>query len=125
MKPMRKDVWKTLSGVELPHTIVTSEEIETLQTIANHQRAGMPPYTRGIHENMYRSRLWTMRQYAGFSSAEETNTRFKYLLEQGQKGLSVAFDLPTQLGIDADNELSFGEVGKVGVSISSVEDMKE
>ena len=73
---------------------------------------------------MYRSRLWTMRQYAGFSSAEETNERFKILLEHGQMGLSVAFDLPTQLGMDADDELSYGEVGKVGVSISSVEDMK-
>jgi len=73
---------------------------------------------------MYRSRLWTMRQYAGFSSAEATNERFKLLLERGQMGLSVAFDLPTQLGMDADDELSFGEVGKVGVSISSVEDMK-
>ncbi|MEC7280382.1 MAG: methylmalonyl-CoA mutase family protein, partial [Candidatus Thermoplasmatota archaeon] len=83
-----------------------------------------PPYTRGIHETMYRSRLWTMRQYAGFSSAEETNERFKILLERGQMGLSVAFDLPTQLGMDADDELSYGEVGKVGVSISSVEDMK-
>ncbi len=125
LKPMRKDVWKTLSGVELPHTIVTPEEINHLQIISQNQRAGLPPYTRGIHDNMYRSRLWTMRQYAGFSSADETNKRFKYLLEQGQKGLSVAFDLPTQLGIDADNELAFGEVGKVGVSISSVEDMKE
>ena len=73
---------------------------------------------------MYRSRLWTMRQYAGFSSAKATNERFKLLLERGQMGLSVAFDLPTQLGMDADDELSFGEVGKVGVSISSVEDMK-
>ena len=73
---------------------------------------------------MYRSRLWTMRQYAGFSSAEATNERFKLLLERGQMGLSVAFDLPTQLGLDADDELSYGEVGKVGVSISSVEDMK-
>ena len=81
-------------------------------------------HTRGIHSTMYRSRLWTMRQYAGFSSAEATNERFKLLLERGQMGLSVAFDLPTQLGLDADDELSYGEVGKVGVSISSVEDMK-
>ena len=73
---------------------------------------------------MYRSRLWTMRQYAGFSSAEATNERFKLLLNRGQMGLSVAFDLPTQLGLDADDELAYGEVGKVGVSISSVEDMK-
>ena len=73
---------------------------------------------------MYRSKLWTMRQYAGFGSAEETNERFKLLLERGQKGLSVAFDLPTQLGLDADDELSEGEVGKVGVSISSLNDMR-
>jgi len=123
MKPMRKEEWKTLSGVDLPHHIVTSKEVEGL--LEGQGEAGFPPYTRGIHETMYRSRLWTMRQYAGFSSAAETNSRFKYLLEQGQKGLSVAFDLPTQLGIDADHELSFGEVGKVGVSISSVEDMKQ
>ena len=71
-----------------------------------------------IHSTMYRSRLWTMRQYAGFSSAKATNERFKLLLERGQRGLSVAFDLPTQLGIDADDDLAFGEVGKVGLSIS-------
>jgi methylmalonyl-CoA mutase N-terminal domain/subunit len=123
MKPMRKEEWKTLSGVDLPHYIVTSKDVEGL--LNSQGEAGTPPYTRGIHETMYRSRLWTMRQYAGFSSASETNSRFKYLLEQGQKGLSVAFDLPTQLGIDADHELAFGEVGKVGVSISSVEDMKQ
>ena len=73
---------------------------------------------------MYRDRLWTMRQYAGFSSAEETNERFKLLLERGQKGLSVAFDLPTQLGLDADDEMSQGEVGKVGVSITCLDDMR-
>ena len=87
--------------------------------------AGNPPYTEGIHDTMYRSRLWTMRQYAGFSSAKETNERFKLLLDRGQKGLSVAFDLPTQLGLDADDELSIGEVGKVGVSISTLDDMRE
>ncbi len=82
------------------------------------------PYTRGIQPNMYRGRLWTMRQYAGFGSAEETNRRFRYLLEQGQTGLSVAFDLPTQIGYDSDNKLSRGEVGKVGVAIDSLEDME-
>ncbi|MEC7272547.1 MAG: methylmalonyl-CoA mutase family protein, partial [Candidatus Thermoplasmatota archaeon] len=91
----------------------------------NVERPGHPPYTRGIHENMYRSRLWTMRQYAGFSSARETNERFRLLLERGQKGLSVAFDLPTQLGLDADDPLSEGEVGKVGVSISCLQDMRD
>ena len=114
----RKADWKTLSGIPLPLSHHPDEAVHDLPP------AGQPPYTRGIHETMYRSRLWTMRQYAGFSSAEATNERFKLLLERGQMGLSVAFDLPTQLGLDADDELSFGEVGKVGVSISSVEDMK-
>jgi len=81
------------------------------------------PYTRGVQPTMYRGRLWTMRQYAGFGSASETNQRFRYLLEQGQSGLSVAFDLPTQMGYDADHEVARSEVGKVGVAISSVEDM--
>ena len=84
---------------------------------------GEYPYTRGIQPTMYRGRFWTMRQYAGFSSAEESNQRYKYLLEQGTTGLSVAFDLPTQMGYDADDPLAEGEVGKVGVSIGSLEDM--
>lgn len=88
------------------------------------KQPGQFPYTRGIHETMYRSRLWTMRQFAGFASAEETNKRFRYLLEQGQTGLSVAFDLPTLMGCDADESASLGEVGKCGVAISSVEDME-
>src|SRR5678809_1074550 len=81
------------------------------------------PYTRGIYPNMYRGRLWTMRQYAGYASAEESNQRYKFLLAQGQTGLSVAFDLPTQIGYDADDPMALGEVGKVGVSISSLDDM--
>ncbi len=88
---------------------------------------GLPgeyPFTRGVQPTMYRGRLWTMRQYAGFGTAAETNERFRYLLEQGQTGLSVAFDLPTQMGYDADHEMAEGEVGRVGVSICSVEDMK-
>jgi len=84
---------------------------------------GAFPYTRGVQPTMYRGRLWTMRQYAGFGSAEDTNKRYRYLLEQGQTGLSVAFDLPTQMGYDADAPAAYGEVGKVGVSISSVEDL--
>ena len=83
------------------------------------------PYTRGIHPTMYRSRLWTMRQYAGFGSAAETNKRYRFLLEQGQTGLSVAFDLPTQMGYDPDAPLAHGEVGKVGVSIASLEDTED
>lgn len=87
-------------------------------------QAGEFPYTRGIYRDMYRSRLWTMRQYAGFGSAEESNERYKYLLSQGTTGLSVAFDLPTQMGMDADHALAMGEVGRVGVSISSLADMQ-
>jgi len=85
---------------------------------------GQPPYTRGIHSTMYRGRLWTMRQFAGFGSAEDTNRRFRYLLSQGQTGLSVAFDLPTLMGYDSDHPLSEGEVGKCGVAISSLADME-
>jgi methylmalonyl-CoA mutase N-terminal domain/subunit len=85
---------------------------------------GQFPFTRGIQPTMYRGRLWTMRQYAGFAGAEESNRRYRYLLEQGQTGISVAFDLPTQLGYDSDHDLSLGEVGKVGVAISSLEDME-
>src|SRR4029079_2052366 len=81
------------------------------------------PYTRGIYPNMYRGRLWTMRQYAGYATAEESNGRYKYLLAQGTTGLSVAFDLPTQLGLDSDDPLAQGEVGKVGVAIDSLDDM--
>ncbi len=90
-------------------------------------RLGMPgeyPFTRGLHPAMYRGRLWTMRQYAGFSTAAESNRRYRYLLEQGQTGLSVAFDLPTQIGYDSDDPLAQGEVGKVGVAIDTVEDME-
>lgn len=87
------------------------------------EKAGQFPYTRGIHETMYRGKLWTMRQYAGFGSAKESNERYRYLISQGTTGLSVAFDLPTQMGRDPDHPMSLGEVGKVGVSIASVEDM--
>src|SRR5262249_13466163 len=83
------------------------------------------PFRRGIHPTMYRGRLWTMRQYAGFGSAAETNKRYRFLLDQGQTGLSVAFDLPTQMGHDPDAAEAIGEVGKVGVSISSIEDMAD
>src|SRR4026208_1203485 len=83
------------------------------------------PFTRGIQPTMYRGRLWTMRQYAGFGSAEESNRRYRYLLSQGVSGLSVAFDLPTQIGYDSDRPLAAGEVGRVGVAIDSIEDMAE
>ena len=86
--------------------------------------AGSPPYRRGIHAGMYRDRLWTMRQYAGFSTPSKTNQRFRALLDGGQTGISVAFDLPTQLGLDSDDLQSTGEVGKVGVAIDSIHDMR-
>src|SRR6266480_3727044 len=84
---------------------------------------GQYPFTRGVQATMYRGRLWTMRQYAGMGDAEESNRRYKYLLAHGTTGLSVAFDLPTQIGLDSDSSLSMGEVGKVGVAIDSIEDM--
>ncbi len=106
-------------------------DVPTRETLADtnhpkqgHSLPGNPPYTRGIHSGMYKDRLWTMRQYAGFSTAKETNERFKLLLNSGQTGLSVAFDLPTQLGLDSDDEDSLGEVGKVGVPIDTLEDME-
>src|SRR5512138_3410624 len=92
------------------------------------QQVGYPgqyPFTRGVQTTMYRGRLWTMRQYAGYATAEESNARYRYLLQQGQTGLSVAFDLPTQIGYDADDPMALGEVGKVGVSIDTVEDMEQ
>src|SRR3989440_7783640 len=109
---------------------ITVPDLSTEEDLAGqdlHTRLGYPgefPFTRGIHPGMYRSRLWTMRQYAGFASAEESNKRYHFLLSQGTTGLSVAFDLPTQMGYDSDNPISEGEVGKVGVSISSLEDME-
>ena len=87
-------------------------------------RPGEFPYTRGIYPEMYRRRPWTMRQYAGFGSAEESNRRYRYLISQGTTGLSVAFDLPTQIGLDSDHPLARGEVGRVGVAISSLADME-
>ena len=89
-----------------------------------HELPGEYPFTRGIHPDMYRARLWTMRQYAGFGTAEESNRRYRYLLSQGITGLSVAFDLPTQMGMDSDHALAAGEVGRVGVAICSLADME-
>ncbi|HLH63610.1 MAG TPA: methylmalonyl-CoA mutase family protein [Ktedonobacteraceae bacterium] len=119
----RQDSFVTSSGIEIPD-LPTGEDLRGFDA---HDKLGYPgefPFTRGIHPGMYRSRLWTMRQYAGFGTAEESNKRYHFLLSQGTTGLSVAFDLPTQMGYDADNPLAEGEVGKVGVSISSLEDME-
>ena len=116
---MSTDTFKTDSGI--PVKRVYSKKIAS-DNIDN-EEPGKFPYTRGLYPNMYRERLWTMRQYSGFGSAEETNKRFKFLLEHGQTGLSLAFDLPTQTGRDSDDPQSEGEVGRTGVSISSIEDM--
>ncbi|SFA72287.1 methylmalonyl-CoA mutase, N-terminal domain [Lentibacillus halodurans] len=120
--PERKASFTTSSDLEIDR-LYHPEENEAYE-----EKLGYPgeyPYTRGIQPTMYRSRLWTMRQYAGFGSASETNKRFRYLLEEGQTGLSVAFDLPTQIGYDSDDIMAEGEVGKVGVAIDSLHDMEQ
>src|SRR5436305_9552217 len=112
----------TDSGIEVKQPYDETDLPEHLQ-----QRLGEPgqfPYTRGIHPDMYRRQLWTMRQYAGYASAKESNERYRYLLEHGSTGLSMAFDLPTQLGLDSDDPRCLGEVGRTGVAIDSIEDMR-
>lgn len=113
------NIIKTDSGIEIK-PVYTAADLQQ----RDESLPGEYPYTRGVQEDMYRGRLWTMRQYAGFSTAEESNKRYHYLLSQGVMGLSVAFDLPTQIGYDSDHPLSEGEVGKVGVAIDSIEDME-
>jgi methylmalonyl-CoA mutase N-terminal domain/subunit len=120
--PERQAEFETESGIPV-RRIYTPEDVET-DYVRDLGFPGEYPFTRGVQPTMYRGRFWTMRQYAGFGSARETNSRYKYLLEQGQTGLSVAFDLPTQIGYDSDDPLAIGEVGKVGVAISSLEDME-
>ncbi|HLL76614.1 MAG TPA: methylmalonyl-CoA mutase family protein [Pyrinomonadaceae bacterium] len=118
----RRERFETSSGVELANDFNPSNT----DAIDYERDLGSPgeyPYTRGVRRNLYRGRFWTMRQYAGYATAEESNARYKYLLAQGTTGLSVAFDLPTQIGLDSDDPLSAGEVGKVGVAIDSLEDM--
>ena len=115
--------FETSSGIELPSDFNPSNT----DPVDYEKDLGSPgefPYTRGIYQNMYRGRLWTMRQYAGYATAEESNARYKYLLANGTTGLSVAFDLPTQIGLDSDDPLALGEVGKVGVAIDSIDDME-
>ena len=136
----RKERFETSAGIEVPRVALprgfdTPSGLDTPRDehagLLDQQyldKLGFPgeyPYTRGVQPTMYRSRFWTMRQYAGFSTAEESNKRYRYLLGQGQTGLSVAFDLPTQIGYDADDPIAQGEVGKVGVSISSIHDMEQ
>ena len=120
--PERRVRFATSSDIELKR-LYTPSEVE----LDYERDLGFPgeyPFTRGVQPTMYRGRLWTMREYAGYASAEESNRRYRYLLQQGQTGLSVAFDLPTQMGYDSDHRLAEGEVGKVGVAIDSLEDME-
>src|SRR5258708_28832371 len=115
---MSATIWQTRSmSTDTPESLAGWDPASALG------EPGEFPFTRGIHPTMYRGRLWTMRQYAGFATAAESNRRYRYLLAQGVSGLSVAFDLPTQMGYDSDHALAAGEVGKVGVAIDSVEDM--
>jgi methylmalonyl-CoA mutase N-terminal domain/subunit len=118
--PERKAQFETTSGIEVPR-VALPRETDYLNDLGF---PGEYPFTRGVQPTMYRGRFWTMRQYAGYASAEESNARYRYLLDQGQTGLSVAFDLPTQIGYDSDDPIASGEVGKVGVAISSLRDMQ-
>jgi methylmalonyl-CoA mutase N-terminal domain/subunit len=119
--PERKPKFETTSGIDVPRVALPAERgyLEQLGF------PGQYPFTRGVQPTMYRGRFWTMRQYAGYATAEESNQRYRFLLDQGQTGLSVAFDLPTQIGYDSDDIMAAGEVGKVGVAISSIHDMEQ
>ncbi|KPK88015.1 methylmalonyl-CoA mutase, partial [bacterium SM23_31] len=121
--PERKKKFLTSSKVE-KHRIYTPLDIRDHDYVRDEGYPGKFPYTRGVKPTMYRGKLWTMRQYSGFGTAEDSNKRYKYLLSQGQTGLSVAFDLPTQMGYDSDDSMSSGEVGKVGVAVDSLKDME-
>jgi methylmalonyl-CoA mutase N-terminal domain/subunit len=121
--PERRERFETSSGIEIAD-LYTPADVASLDEARDLGRPGDFPFTRGVQPTMYRSRFWTMRQYAGFATAAETNERFRYLLEQGQTGLSVAFDLPTQMGYDSDAPEALGEVGRVGVPVSSLADME-
>ncbi|MGA7030030.1 MAG: methylmalonyl-CoA mutase family protein, partial [Candidatus Acidiferrales bacterium] len=116
---------KAASPSGLPmEAVITGDDLQDWDAARDLGYPGEFPFTRGVYPTMYRGRLWTTRQYAGFGSALESNQRYRYLLAQGVKGLSVAFDLPTQIGMDSDHPLALGEVGKVGVAIDSLEDMQ-
>jgi len=114
---------RTDSGIEVK-ALYSADDLVGWDPAERLGAPGRPPYTRGVYPSMYRGRLWTMRQYAGFGTAASTNERFKFLLEAGQTGLSCAFDLPTQMGYDSDHPRAEGEVGKVGVAIDSLDDMR-
>ena len=121
--PERQDTFCTSSGIEV-EPLYTPEDLGDFDYERDLGYPGEYPYTRGIHPNMYRGRIWTMRQYAGLGTSEETNERFRYLLSEGQTGLSVAFDLPTQVGYDSDHPLAVGEVGRVGTAVDTLRDME-
>src|SRR5699024_4828307 len=120
--PEREDKFETSSDINVNRLYYPEDDDYYLEKL---NFPGKYPFTRGIQPTMYRGRFWTMRQYAGFGSAKETNKRFRYLLDEGQTGLSVAFDLPTQIGYDSDDSMSVGEVGKVGVAIDTSADMEQ
>jgi methylmalonyl-CoA mutase N-terminal domain/subunit len=119
----RQEKFETSSGMEID-AVYTPEDLPDFDYVRDLGYPGEYPFARGVQANMYRGRIWTIRQYSGFGTAEETNQRYRYLLEQGQTGLSIAFDLPTQIGYDSDHPLARGEVGKVGVAIDSLRDME-
>ena len=121
--PEREENFKTLSGLPMKR-LYTPLDLKDLNYEKDLGFPGQYPFTRGVQPTGYRGRFWTMRQYSGFATARETNRRFHFLLEQGQTGLSIAFDLPTQIGYDSDDQLAQGEVGKVGVAIDSLADME-
>src|SRR3954452_9863993 len=134
-QPATHDEWLGAYGAtperDAPFTTLSGEPVKALYTEADvpaSEQIGLPgqyPFTRGVYPSMYRGRLWTMRQFAGFGTAEETNKRFHYLLEHGQTGLSTAFDMPSLMGHDSDSALSLGEVGREGVAVESVVDMAD
>lgn len=119
-----KEKFGTPSGIPLNH-IYGPEDIKNVNYLEDLGFPGAPPFTRGVYPNMYRGRIWTMRQYGGFADATQTNERFKYLISQGQMGLSIAFDLPTQMGYNSDNQICLGEVGRVGVTVNSLKDFEQ
>ena len=120
----RKETFETPSNIPLKH-VYGPEDIKNLDYMEDLSFPGAIPFTRGVYPNMYRGRIWTMRQYGGFADATKTNSRFKYLISQGQKGLSIAFDLPTQMGYNSDNKICLGEVGRVGVTVNSLKDFEQ
>ncbi len=123
-KGERKEKFETPSGIPLKH-VYGPQDIKNVNYLEEIGFPGAPPFTRGVYPNMYRGRIWTMRQYGGFADAAKTNERFKYLISQGQKGLSIAFDLPTQMGYNSDNKICLGEVGRIGVTVNSLKDFEK